>query len=138
MASTEISCINVLISGVQADGGIVATAAGDIATIYGPTGGEIDLSSMMIRIANEATSAGALVTIRAGGSSYSSIGIGNYGPVTVPTAGVVWIGGKGLESARFLNASAQSLIVAFARTDGSAGTCTCTIEALQGPFQITG
>jgi hypothetical protein len=136
MASITISARTVLVTGTAITDNAFATAAGDICTITGPTGGAIDLSSMVIRIKNEATSAGAMATIRAGTSTYSAIGLGSY-TVTVPTALGLYIGGKGFESARFLNASAQSLIIEVNRTDGSAGTCTCTIDAVQGPFRYT-
>lgn len=136
MASTAISAITALISGKAAVVGTV-TASGNTCTITTPTGDELDLSSLMIRIKNEATGGGALVTIEAGGSSYSSIGVGSYA-VTVSTAGCVYIGGKGLISSRFLDASDQSLILTFTSTTGSGSTCACTIEAIQGPFQITG
>jgi hypothetical protein len=137
MASTSISAITVLISGVDADSGTVGTASGDTCTITGPTGGQLDLSTLMIRVKNEATGGGALVVIKAGGSTYSGIGTGDY-EVTVPTAGNVYIGGKGLNSARFLDASDQSLILTFKTTTGSATTCACVVEAMQGPFEITG
>jgi len=137
MASIAISARTVLVTGTAITDNAFATAAGDICTISGPTGGEIDLSSMVLRIKNEATSAGAMATIRAGTSTYSAIGSGTL-TVTVGTAVGVYIGGKGFESARFLNASAQTLIIEMQRIDGSAGTCTCTIDAIQGPFQITG
>jgi hypothetical protein len=138
MAATEISAITVLITGATADSGIAGAAITDTVTITGPTGGQLDLNSLMIRVANEATGAGAVLTIKAGGSTYSGIGTGDYGSITVGTAATVWIGGKGLESARFLNATAQSLIIGMARPDGSSGTCVCTFEAFQLPFEITG
>lgn len=136
MASTAISAITNLITGATADAGAVS-ASGNSCTITGPTGGELDLSSLVIRIANEATGGGAIATIEAGGSNYSAIGIGDYA-VTVGTAATVYIGGKGLESARFLDASDQSLIITFTSPTGSGSTCYCTIEAIQAPFQITG
>jgi len=137
MADISISARTVLVTGTAVTNNAFATAAGNICTITGPTGGELDLSTLVIKIINEATSAGAMATIRAGTSTYSAIGAGTL-TVTVGTAVGVYIGGKGFESARFLNASAQSLIVEMQRIDGSAGTCTCTIDAIQGPFQITG
>lgn len=135
MASTAISAITNLITGVAPDSGTV-TASDNTCTISAPTGGELDLSSLVIRIENEATGGGAYVTIEAGGSSYSAIGIGDK-VVTVGTAAVAYIGGKGLESARFLDASDQTLILTF-NAYATGGTCACTIEAIQGPFQITG
>ena len=136
MASTAISAITLLITGSTSDSGAVS-ASGDTCTITGPTGGQLDLSSLCIRVANEATGGGAIVTIESGGSTYSGIGVGDYN-VTVGTAATIYIGGKGLESARFLDASAQSLILTVKSPTGSGSTCYCTIEALQSPFEICG
>ncbi len=136
MASTNISAITTLITGATSDSGAV-TSSGDTCTITGPTGDALDLSSLVIRIANEATGSGAIVTIEAS-STYSAYGVGDYN-VTVGTAATVYVGGKGLESARFLQTSSQALLLTFVSSlTASASTCACTIEALQGPFQITG
>lgn len=136
MASTAISAVTLLISGATADSGAV-TASGDTCTISTATGDALDLSRLVIRIANEATGGGAIVTIEAGGSTYSAIGVGDYN-VTVGTAATVYIGGKGLESSRFLDASDQTLILTFKSPTGSGSTAACSIEPMQFPFQITG
>lgn len=136
MASTAISAVTLLISGATADSGAV-TASGDTCTISGATGDALDLNKLVIRIANEATGGGAIVTIEAGGSTYTGIGVGDYN-VTVGTAATVYVGGKGLESSRFLDASDQTLILTFKSATGSGSTCACSIEPMQFPFQVTG
>lgn len=139
MASTSISAVTVLITGNATGNSGIVTASGNTCTIAGPTGGQLDLSSLMIKVTNDATSSGALITIEGGASTYSGIGVGDYGVITCKTASSVWIGGKGLESARFLDASDQTLILSFVSSlTASASTCYCTIEAYQLPFEITG
>lgn len=138
MASTAISAVTVLISGNATGAGGIVTASGNTCTITGPTGGQLDLNTLMIRIKNDATGSGAIINIEAGASTYSGIGVGDYGSISCGTASTVWIGGKGLESARFLDASDQSLILTFTTPSTSASTCYCTIEAFQQPYEITG
>lgn len=131
MASTEISAITVLISGASPDSGVV-TASGNTCTISAPGAECLDFSTLCIRVANEATGSGALVTIECS-SAYSSYYQGDY-EVTVGTAATVYIGGKTFDSARFKQLSAQTLLLTFTSTTGSVGTCACTIEAVQGPY----
>jgi hypothetical protein len=138
MASTSISAITVLLSGVATGGSGIVTASGNTCTITGPTGGQLDLNTLMIRVTNAATGSGAYITVNAGTSTYSSIGQGDYTVASCGTASTVWIGGKGLESARFVNASADSLILTFKTPSTSASTCYCVVEAFQQPFEITG
>jgi len=138
MASTAFSAMTATFSstGTTKTSGTV-TASGNTCTISGPNGDALDLSSMVIRIANEATGGGALATFESGGSTYSGINVGDFA-VTIGTAATVYVGGKGLESARFLDASDQTLIITFTSTSGSGATCACVVEAIQMPFQITG
>jgi len=135
MASTEISAITTLISGKARVAGAV-TASGNTCTITGPSGGPLDFSTLAIRVANEATGSGALITLEVG-STYSQIGVGDY-DITLATAGTVYIGGKLFESARFKQTSAQSLLMTFTTTTGSGSTCACSIEAVQAPYGVTG
>jgi len=139
MAATAISAITLLVTGNATGGSGVVTASGNTCTITGPTGGQLDLNSLVIRVTNEATGSGAIITVKAGGSTYSGIGTGDLTVASCGTGSTVWIGGKGLESARFLDASDQSVILNFVSSlTASATTCYCTIEAFQLPFEITG
>jgi len=55
MADISISARTVLVTGTAVTNNAFATAAGNICTITGPTGGELDLSTLVIKIINEAT-----------------------------------------------------------------------------------
>ena len=137
MATTSISAVTTLISGATAvASSAVGAASGETCTITGPSGGPLDFNTLAIRIANEATGSGALVTISAS-SSYSSLDAGSYA-VTVATAATVYVGGEDFESARFKQVSAQSLLMTFTTTTGSAATCACAVEASQAPYSHTG
>jgi len=130
MAATAISAVAVLISGTAVDAGTV-TASGDTCTITGPSGGPLDFSKLVVRIANEATGGGCTATLEAGSSVFSSISLGDYA-VTIGTAATVVIGGKDFESARFKNLSAESLIITFTGT-----TTGSVIEAYHLPSGYT-
>lgn len=140
MASTAISALTIALSaqgGTSQTGTI--TLSNQTCTITGPTGGQLDLNSLLLKITtSNATSSAAIVTIEGAASSYSGIGQGGYGTFAVGTSQTIYIGGKGLESARFLNASEQSLILSFVSSTGSANSCDCSITAIQFPFEITG
>jgi len=139
MASTNISAITVLLTGNATGGSGIVTASGNTCTITGPTGGQLDLNTLMVRVTNAATGSGAIITVNAGTSTYSAIGIGDLTVASCGTNSSVWIGGKGLESARFVNASADSLILTFVSSlTASVSTCYCVVEAFQQPFEITG
>jgi len=130
MASTSISAVTTLISGVEAVVGTI-TASDQTCTITGPSGGPLDFSTLAIRIANTSSSA-ETVTISVS-SSYSSLDAGTYA-VTIEASTTSIIGGTDFESARFKQVSAQSVILTFA--DG--GTVSTTIEASQAPYSVTG
>lgn len=137
MATTSISAVTSLISGATAvSSSAVGAASGETCTISGPSAGPLDFSTLVIRVANDATGSGALVTLEVS-SGYSSLDMGDYA-VTVATAATVYIGGEDFESARFKQVSAQSLLMTFTTTTGSAATCTCAVEAVQAPYSHTG
>jgi hypothetical protein len=140
MAATSISAIACLISGAAVTPLAYTTASADTVLIYGPSNTRIDLSRLVIRITNAmgvggvTAGSGIKVNISAS-SSYSSASLGSYS-VSIASAGTVVIGGKSFESARFLNTSAQCVIL---QMDGTAGgTATCAIEAYQLPSGVTG
>lgn len=133
MAVTSISAITSLISGTAAVSSIAGVTTGDTVILGGPSGGPLDFNTLVIRVANEATGGGCIVSLEVG-TDYSAIGQGAY-EVTVTTAGTVYIGGTDFESARFKNTSAQALIMTFQSTAlGSVTTAACRVEAIQAPY----
>jgi hypothetical protein len=140
MAASSISAIACLISGATVTPLAYTTASGDTVLIYGPSNQRLDLSRLVIRISNAmgvggvTAGSGIKVNISAS-SSYSAAGQGPYS-VTIGSAATVVIGGKQFESTRFMNVSAQCVIL---QMDGTAGgTATCAIEAYQLPSGVTG
>jgi hypothetical protein len=134
MASTAFSAITALVSGADTTTNTnygVTTASDQTCTITAPSGESLDLSRLVIRARTSAGSAYA-PCILAVGSSYSSVGRGTM-TVTVPSAGVAcYIGGKDFESARFLNSSAQSVVIT------AVGASYINWEAVMLPQASTG
>jgi len=139
MPSTSFSALTAVINGVSVGTAVAGlgtiTASGETCTITGPGGAPLDFNSLLLRITNTivTTDASLIVTLSAG-STYSSIGQGNYTVTVGPTAATVYIGGKDLETARFLQKSAQSLLMTFGTSTATAPSCAAVIEAIQGPF----
>lgn len=132
MASTSISAITALISGVAPDSGAVA-ASGDTCTITAPSGSDLDFSRLVVRIANGTGGSGTIATLGVGDSDFSGYPLSTYA-VTVGSAATVVIGGKDFESARF-KTSAESLVITF--TGGDTGTVVSAIEAYLIPSGFT-
>jgi len=104
MANGTLKATTVVLSGVAATAASGTIASSETMTISATTAqSALDLNSLMIYVANASSTAS--VTLSLGkGANFSSIGQGAYS-ITVGTAATVMIGGQGLESARFLNAS---------------------------------
>jgi hypothetical protein len=134
MASTAFSAITALISGADLTAGAnygATAASGETCTITAPAGTSLDLSKLVIRMRTSAGSVATTVDIGVG-STYTGIGVGSY-RVTVPASGyAIVVGGKDLESARFLTTSAQSLILTVAT-----GASTINYEAYMLPVSYT-
>ena len=130
MASTSISAVTTLISGVEAVTGTIS-ASGETCTITGPSGGPLDFSTLSIRIDSTNTAVSSS-TVIAASSSYSSLDQGTAS-ITIATGTTVYIGGEDFESARFKQVSAQSVILTFA-----GASCGAVIEASQAPYSVTG
>ncbi len=129
MASVAISAVTALITGGGTDSGVTA-ASGDTITITAPAGVPLDLSKLLIRIRVSAGSAAGLYI--GAGSGYSSVGQGAYPVITVSTTqSAYYIGGKDFESARFLNSSAQNIIIT------QSAACAVNVEAVQLPAGFT-
>jgi hypothetical protein len=112
MASTAFSAVTALVTGKALAAGIgigQTTASTETCTITAPGGKELDLSRLVLRLATSAGSATTNVSIGVG-SIYSGISLGAF-RVVVPTATTVYVGGKDFESARFKNATAQSITI---------------------------
>jgi hypothetical protein len=130
MASVAISAVSVLLSGASPDSGTTA-ASGETITITAPAGQALDLSKLVLRFRTSAGSATTNLSLGAG-STYTSVGLGAY-VVTVPSSGgVIYVGGKDFESARFLTTSAQSVI--FTQVTGASAI---NVEAVQLPHGFT-
>jgi hypothetical protein len=136
MANVDLSVQSALISGTAAVVGTCQTAAGTI-TFAASAGSFLDLSKVLIRIDNACTVTGATVlcTIEAG-TVYSDIGLGDYTFTVGGTTATVYIGGKDLESARFLQGSDQTVMLtySFASTALSDLTTLTEIVRLPGGF----
>ena len=126
MANVDLSAQSIIISGRLAVVATCQTAGGTI-TIAASAGSALDLSRMAIRIDNVSTvtNATVLCTIEAG-SIYSDISLGDYSFV-VGTAGSVYVGGDSFESARFLNATAQSVVLTYSFAAATAVTDITTL-----------
>jgi archaellin len=109
MASVAISATTALITGATLDTGATASST-DTITITAPTGSNgLDLSRLSIILQCPAGSTASFyVTV---GTTYSSIGIGEPTKITVTSSATFVIGGKEFESARFLQQSAQSVVL---------------------------
>ena len=136
MANVDLSVQSALISGTAAVVGTCQTAAGTI-TFAASAGSILDLSKIIIRIDNACTVTGATVLCSIGaGSGYSSIVLGNYSFTVGGTTATIYVGGKDLETARFLQASDQSVVLtySFASTALSDLTTYTEIVRLPGGF----
>jgi len=134
MASTSFSALTAVINGVDKVSGTV-TASAETCTITGPGGGPLDFSSLVLRITNDiVTTAASLIVTFSASSTYSALGQGSYAVTVGATGATVYVGGKDFESARFLQKSAQSLLMTFTSSTGTATSVGATIEAIQGPF----
>lgn len=138
MASTTFSAITALISGASVTAE-AAAASGDTCVIVGPGGGHIDFSKLILRVGASVTGTvdSVICRIEAGGSTFSSISLGDYNVTVGATADTVIIGGKDFESARFYNLSASSLILTFVSSTGTALSCAAAIEAYTLPSGFT-
>jgi hypothetical protein len=134
MASTAFSAITALVGGADlttATNYGATTTSDQTCTITAPAGETLDLSRLIIRMRTSAGSAYAPCILSIG-STYSSIGRGTM-TVTVPSAGVAcYVGGKDFESARFLQTSAQSVIIT------AVGASAVNYEAVLLPQGSTG
>jgi hypothetical protein len=134
MANTAFSAITALITGglLAAGVGKGATAAStETCTITAPTGEALDLSNLVVRLSLSTGSATTTIDIGAG-SIYSGVSLGSF-RVTVPSASTVYVGGKNFESARFKNATAQSITLTVA-----SGASAVNYEAALLPSYVTG
>ena len=138
MASTTFSAISALISGASVTAN-VAVASGDTCVITAANGECLDFSKLIIRATNSvaSTAANAVLTLEAGGSTFSSIALGDYNVTVGATSATVIIGGKDFESARFLNLSANSLIMTLGSSSTTAASCGVSIEAYTLPVRFT-
>jgi hypothetical protein len=138
MATTSFSAISAVISG-GATSINFGLASDDTCIISAPGSDTLDLSRLIIRVSNNISaigSAGSGVRVYiTAGSSYSSVGLGTY-RVDVASNGTAVIGGKEFEAARFLSASAQSIVLRIG-SSSSATTAMCTVEAYQLPTGFT-
>ena len=137
MANVDLSVQSAIISGQAAVVGTCQTAAGTI-TIAATAGSSLDLSKLVIRIDNACTVTGATVlcTIEAG-SIYSDISLGDYTFTLGGTTATVYVGGTDFESARFLNATAQSVVLTFSFATTALTDLTTLTEVVRLPGGYT-
>lgn len=127
MASVAISAKTALISGTAPESGATA-ASGDTITITAATGTCFDLDKLVLRFW---VSAGSAAGLSLGASStYTSKDLGAYA-FTVTSSQTIYMGGKGMESARFLTSSAQSIVFT------QSAACAVNVEAIQLPNGFT-
>jgi hypothetical protein len=127
MASIAISAVTALINGGAAVTAATAASA-DTITITAPSGKSLDLSKLAIRLYASAGSAAGLAI--AVSTTYSSKSVGVYS-FTITSSQTVYVGGKDFESARFLQESAQSVIIT------QSGACAINAEAVLLPGGFT-
>ena len=108
--------------------GVTAVASSDTCTISASTAAsQLDFSTLMIRITANTGSVTPTISV---GNKWSSTGQGAKTLTTIASSGSVVIGGQDLESARFLQMTAGTLILTMA------GTGTAAIEAYQAPRAV--
>jgi hypothetical protein len=139
MANFDLTAQTVLLTGRAKVSTTTATNL-DTVTVLKPAanGRALDFSSLYLRLSNNGTvtAASVLCTISVS-STYSSKDVGSLA-VNLGATGVTYIGGKGFESARFKQASAQSLILTFTWASSSAASgLNVSCEAIQGPYSVT-
>jgi Fe2+ transport system protein FeoA len=130
MASAAISATTALLAGATMDAGVTASSA-DTITITAPSGANgLDLSRLAIILTCPAGSTASFYVQV--GSSYTSIGQGEPAKITLTSSTTVVIGGRDFESARFLQLSAQSVVL----RQSNAGAIGVTAALL--PYSFTG
>jgi hypothetical protein len=140
MANFNLSAQTAVIGGVPRVHASTATAM-DTVTILGPAGKPLDFANLHVRIQNTnvaATDQSVVCTIKAS-SSYSSLSQGDYS-FNIAASGansIVYLGGKGLDSARFKQVSTQSLLLQFTLSSTTATALSIAVEAVQGPYNVT-
>jgi len=136
MANVDLSAQTALINGAAAIVGTCQTAGGTI-TIAATAGSSFDLSKLAIRIDNTCTVTGATVlcTIEAG-SIYSDISLGDYS-FSLVTTSTVYVGGKGFEAARFLQGTAENVILTFTFASTNLTDLTTLTEVVRLPGGFT-
>jgi len=137
MANVDLSVQSAIISGTAAVVGTCQSAAGTI-TIAASAGSSLDLSKLLIRIDNVCSVTGATVicTIEAG-SIYSDISLGDYAVTLGGTTSTIYIGGTDFESARFLEASDQSVMLTFSFASTNLTDLTTLTEVVRLPGGYT-
>ena len=104
MANGTLKATTVVLSGVAGTAASTTIASSETMTISATTAqAALNLRSLMVYVANASSTASVTLSLGAG-DNFSEIGQGAYS-ITVGTAATVMIGGRGFESARFLDSN---------------------------------
>lgn len=134
MASTAISAITSLITGASPGTHATTFSTGETITIYGPSGGDLDFNSLVIRIVNSSSATAIVGSLTASeGFSGESLGGASF---SVSSSGTIYLGGKLFESSRFKHIATSGTVYALITV--GAATAGCKIEAVQAPYSVTG
>jgi hypothetical protein len=134
MASTAISVVTSLISGAVTGTHATTFSTAETITIYGPSEGDIDFSSLVIRVAN--SSAGtAIVASLTASDDFSDYTLGDYA-FSVASGATAYIGGDSFDGSRFKHIATSGTVYSLI-TIGAA-TAGAKIEAVQAPYSHAG
>jgi len=133
MASTSISAVTTLITGAVIGAHATTFSSSDTVTIYGPSGEDLDFSTLSIRISNSSTGS-AIVAALTVSDDFSDEALGDAA-LAIASATTVYVGGNDFESSRFKNIATSGTTYAVITFGSAAG---CTIQAVQAPSSVTG
>lgn len=106
MGSMTVKPVSPLITGAAITktdtGGSTSTIIIDHTTAQS----SLNLSTLAVVFENYSSTASCSITLKAG-ATYSEVGQGNAAAITLATASTIVVGGKNLESARYLDADDQ-------------------------------
>ena len=134
MASTTISAVTTLITGVEALSSNSTLGTADTIYVYGPSGGDLDFNTLTLRIAN-ASGATAVLNLTAS-TDFSDGDLGDAS-ISIPASKTVYVGGADFEASRFKHVGTSGTVYAVITCPDTASV-GCVITATQAPYSVTG
>jgi hypothetical protein len=133
MADATLSVVTATLAASDAGGVSSASyATGDTITIYGPSAGELDFNSLMIRIVSATQS--TITNTLSANSEFTGGELGDYS-FSIASSDTVYIGGKGFEGSRFKQTGTSG--TAYVEIEIAASS-DIAIEAVQAPYSYSG